>query len=78
MTKLIGFRKWKNKNVLSRKRARVHVVLHWQMQQEKKEEKKPSTFWVHTDSKEEQIQAGKYLQGQGRDIFEEKYAAQNL
>jgi len=53
MTKLIGFRKWNNKNTLSMKRARVHIVLHWQMEQEKKEEKKTAMFWVCTDSREE-------------------------
>lgn len=62
MTKLIAYRKWKNKNVLSMKRARVQVELHWKTQ-EKKEEKKKSVFWVCTDSREEQIQAGKYLWG---------------
>lgn len=29
----------------------------------KKKKRKKSTFWVRTDSREEQIQAGKYLWG---------------
>lgn len=48
MTKLIAYRKWKNKNVLSMKRARVQVELHWKTQKKKEEKKKVYFAYVWT------------------------------